>query len=390
MDPPCHLPLPPRCCGYTRDRSPRGHVVSGTAETAWGRLGAAYRRIWVRNPPVRMAGSTTHFAGLQAVGSPRPQEIPSDFGTPGQAAAWGTELPIAGDPDMTSLPCTASPASTATCPDTCHLPSSTGAGRRDETAPSGICQVPAGMSQAPFPARQCQGEGTPRRESWVRAGGDRRGWAGGRQGGRDGGSSRGGRGKDRQPAAWPHCPTGLRGASPTASQTVQPRSSLPGAPHRRPPPANARTTVCNGLHPGAGRGEHFSSGSLWQRASPAPPHMVPGSEPRGSWPGDALPPPASSAARLQPRRRRNAGTHVCELELMETDRMLRLHRFTGVCSPRTGGWWFFIGGWEAERERERGWGKGGLELPSGLLYKIITINTLTKRIFHRKQKYNAV
>lgn len=48
----------------------------------------------------------------------------------------------------------------------CHLPPTFfhGAGRRDETAPSGICRVPAGMSQAPFPARQCQGEETPRRE----------------------------------------------------------------------------------------------------------------------------------------------------------------------------------------------------------------------------------
>lgn len=92
------------------------------------------------------------------------------------------------------------------------------------------------MSQAPFPARQCQGEGTPRRESWATAGGDRRGWAGGRQGGRDSGSSRGGRGKDRQPAAWPHCPPALPGASPTASPQCQPRCSLPGAPHRRPSP----------------------------------------------------------------------------------------------------------------------------------------------------------
>lgn len=197
-----------------------------------------------------MAGSTIQVAVLQAVGSSRPQEISPDLSTLGQAAAWGTKLPVNGDPDMISLPCTASPTSIATCPATCHLPSSTGAGRRDETAPSGICRVPAGMSQAPFLARQCQGEGTPRREGWVTAGGDRRGWAGGRQGGRDGGSSRGGRGKDRQPAAWPHCSPGLPGGSPTAS----PAMSIPLQPTRgTAPPAFLHTYKNNCLQPTASR-----------------------------------------------------------------------------------------------------------------------------------------
>lgn len=126
------------------------------------------------------------------------------------------------------------------------------------------------MSQAPFPARQCQGEGTPRRESWATAGGDRRGWAGGRQGGRDSGSSRGGRGKDRQPAAWPHCPPALPGVSPHRLSAV----SAPLQPPRgTPPPAfphTQGTTVCDQLHLGAGRGEHFSSG----RYGNEPPQLI--------------------------------------------------------------------------------------------------------------------
>lgn len=277
--------------------------------------------------------------------SPRPQEIPPDLGTPGQAAARGTAADR-WDPDMTLLPCTASPARTATCPDTCHLPSSRGAGRRDETAPSGVCRAPAGMSQAPFPARQCQGEGTPRRESWATAGGDRRGWAGGRQGGRDGGSSRGGRGKDRQPAAWPHCPAGPPGVSPTASPAV---SAPLQTPRGTPPPAfsHTRKNDCKGLHPGAGRGSILAEVAMATSIPSSPAHGI---LVRAT---TELPAGCSPSSRIirspvQPRRRRNAGAHMCELELMEMDRMLRLHRFTSVCSPRNGGWWFFISGWRTE------------------------------------------
>lgn len=48
---------------------------------------------------------------------------------------------------------------------------------------------------------------------------------------------------------------------------------------------------------------------------------------------------------------------MCELELMQMDRMFGLHRFTDVSSPGTAGWWFFISGLEAERQRG-GRGKG--------------------------------
>lgn len=64
--------------------------------------------------------------------------------------------------------------------------------------------------------------------------------------------------------------------------------------------------------------------------------MVPGSEPGGAGRGmlSLLPHHPQPAAA---RRSRNAGADVCELELMEIDRMFRLHRFTGVRSPGTGG-----------------------------------------------------
>lgn len=49
---------------------------------------------------------------------------------------------------------------------------------------------------------------------------------------------------------------------------------------------------------------------------------------------------------------------MCELELMEILGILRLHRFTGVPTPGSGGWWLVSGGMDAERGR--GWeGEGG-------------------------------
>lgn len=81
---------------------------------------------------------------------------------------------MAGDPDTAPLPRIASLQHA-----TYLLPWAQG--RQDEAAASSICQGPAGMSQAPLPARQCQGEGTPLRESRATVRGDRR-----RAGGRDG------------------------------------------------------------------------------------------------------------------------------------------------------------------------------------------------------------
>lgn len=50
-------------------------------------------------------------------------------------------------------------------------------------------------------------------------------------------------------------------------------------------------------------------------------------------------------------RRKNAGRDVCELGLMEIYRILRLHRFTGVPTPGSGGWWLVSSRMEAEGGR---------------------------------------
>lgn len=85
--------------------------------------------------------------------------------------------------------------------------------------------------------------------------------------------------------------------------------------------------------------------------------MVPGREPRERRARDALPPPASSAARAAApgdrlsaglRRRRNAGGDVCKLGLKEIYGIFRLHRFAGVPTPGSVGWWLVGSGTEAE------------------------------------------
>lgn len=139
-------------------------------------------------------------------------------------------------------------------------------------------------------------------------------------------------------------PQDSRGVPTPPPRQCQSRSNLPGAPHRRPSPTTQEQLSATDCIP-ARRGGDILAAVAMATSSPVHPHMVPGPEPRGSWPRDALPPPAASAARLQPRRMRNAGTHVCELELMEMDRMFRLHRFTW-------GLVVFISGLEAERERK--------------------------------------
>lgn len=84
------------------------------------------------------------------------------------------------------------------------------------------------------------------------------------------------------------------------------------------------------------------------------------------------------------RRRRNAGGHMWECGLMEIYRILRLHRFTVVPTPGSGGWWIVSSRMETERRRG---GRGGrLVLPLGVLCKKKRINTLTKSILQRKRR----
>lgn len=212
-----------------------------------------------------MVRSTKQVAALPATGSSRPQKIPPQDRAPrGHLTAGGKELLTAGDLDMTLLPYVASPTSTRHLP--CNMPPtfSKGAGQRDEAALSGICRSPAGVNQAPFPAGQCQGEGTPLRQSRATARGDRRG-AGGRDGWTDGGSNRGWRQRagmtvSRQRGLISH--RGSWGLPPSPPRQRQPPLQ---PPQGTPPPASTPHphlpeggTVCNQLHPRAGGG-HFSS-----------------------------------------------------------------------------------------------------------------------------------
>lgn len=137
-----------------------------------------------------------------------------------------------------------------------------------------------------------------------------------------------------------------RGFPPPPPRQCQPRSSLPGAPHRRPSPTHARTTA-KGCIPARGGGAFLAEVAMATSIPSSPAH---GTRVRATTELPAGCSPSSHIIRspVQPQRRRNAGAHVCELELMEMDRMLRLHRFTSVCSPRNGGWWFFISGWRTE------------------------------------------
>lgn len=128
-----------------------------------------------------------------------------------------------------------------------------------------------------------------------------------------------------------------RGLPPPPPWQCQPRCSLPGGPHRRPSFTHAITTACNRLHPGAGRRGHFLAAVTMATSLPSSPAH--GTRVRAA---GELAAGCSSSSRIirslaAARRSRNAGADVCELELMDMDRMFRLHIFTDVCSPGTGG-----------------------------------------------------
>lgn len=99
------------------------------------------------------------------------------------------------------------------------------------------------MSQTPFQARQCRGEGTLLWESRATVRGDRHG-EGGREGWRQQPRPAGLGRDDTQQAAWPHFPPGLLGASPIAfpaasAPSQPPQGTLPAAS----PPEEGRSAT---------------------------------------------------------------------------------------------------------------------------------------------------
>lgn len=117
-------------------------------------------------------------------------------------------------------------------------------------APLGISRGPAGMSQASFPARQKRpAPGEQSDSERRRARGGREGW---REQLRLAGACR----DDTQPAAWPHFPPGLLGASPIASPAA---SALLQPPQRTPPLASPPKEGQSATNCIPTQGGHFSS-----------------------------------------------------------------------------------------------------------------------------------